>query len=152
MRDCPSQCQDTISTTTTTTTYLTRDQTTPLLQVATYRKNHNLFHYFVLTGLILLISIGLSSSFFMLVIVSTKLRPLSIQNILLLDLLTSDILVCTIVMPGFAFEAYHPEQQLPSGLCIMLAFLLYYFQGCHLCALVLISVHRYCSILFVNRI
>ena len=50
MRDCPSQCQDTISTTTTTTTYLTRDQTTPLLQVATYRKNHNLFHYFVLTG------------------------------------------------------------------------------------------------------
>ena len=49
MRDCPSQCQDTISTTT-TTTYLTRDQTTPLLQVATYRKNHNLFHYFVLTG------------------------------------------------------------------------------------------------------
>ena len=49
MTDCPSRCQDIISTTT-TTTYLTRDQTTPLPQVATYRKNHNLFHYFVLTG------------------------------------------------------------------------------------------------------
>lgn len=49
MTDFQSRCQDIISTTT-TTTYLTRDQTTPLPQVATSRKNHNLFHYFVLTG------------------------------------------------------------------------------------------------------
>ena len=70
-------------------------------------------------------------------------RPLSTQNILVLQLLFLNIVYCVYGMPVYMYDTYLPGEQLINPVCVMFASSMYVTFATHYFTLLLISLHRY---------
>ena len=85
---------------------------------------------------------SLANSFTLFVIIRYQ-RPLSIQNILVTELLITNLLTCGYTIPMLVFEVGEVGQQIGHHLCVFSGFILYFLTCFYLTSLLHISLHRY---------
>ena len=99
-------------------------------------------HVIVFSYIVLAICGSLANSITLYVIIRYQ-RPLSIQNILVIELLIYNLLISGYSIPTYAYETYRVGQQIGDHLCGFTGFTLFYVACCYLISLLHISLHRY---------